>query len=302
MRIASVLPSATEIVCALGARADLVGRSEECDYPGTVRRLPVIMRARTLDGDFPSGEIDGRVRDSLGRQESLYSLDLDRLRQLRPDVLLTQDLCRVCSVTDAEVAEACTASGIAPRVVSLSPARLDDVWASIERIGTEVGRTAEGQRLGLALRRATSSPASAGPKPRVAVLEWLDPPMLAGLWVPDLVARAGGQPVGPRPGEHGLRLSWAAVADLAPDLVVVSPCSFSVERSRAELRRGRMGDALAGLHPVLGTWIADEAYFSRPGPRLAFGVELVRSLLRGVPPTAPMPVDRWAAPREVAAR
>ena len=294
MRVVSVLPSATEIVWALGHGSELVGRSAECDFPPEARSLPVVMKPRTLDAERPSGEIDRRVVEARGRGESLYSLDVPLLRSLRPELLLTQDLCGVCSVTEREVADACAAAGVRPRVVSLSPHRLDEVWASVAEVGRAVGDPAAGDRLAGSLRHR-ASPRGAGPGHRVAIVEWLDPPILAGLWTPEIVTAAGGLPLGPGPGEVGQRTSWAEIAGLRPDLLVLSPCSFSVERSVRELREPRLGRAIGTVRPPLGTFVADEAYFSRPGPRLADGIDLVRNLLRGETSPAPMPVARWSA-------
>ncbi len=295
MRVVSLLPSATEIVHDLGAGAALVGRSEECDYPAAVRALPVVMRARAWDADRPSAEIDDRVRRVRGSGESLYELDLDRLRDLAPDVLLTQDLCGVCSVTDAEVESACRATGIAPRIVTLSPRTLEEVWDSVETVGKAIDRPSEGRELAESLRARSAPPEPAGPAPpsRIAVVEWLDPPILAGLWSLDIVRAAGGESIGVQPSVPGLRTTWPDLAAAEPDLVVLSPCSFSVARSRAELEDPALRREVARLRPSHGVWLADEAHFSRPGPRLADGVELLRALRSGRDPPGPMAAERW---------
>jgi iron complex transport system substrate-binding protein len=290
MRVISVLPSATEIVDALGHGSELVARSSECDFPSEVRNLPVVMRPRTWDADRPTGEIDERVRRARARNESLYELDLALLRELRPDLLLTQNLCSVCSVTEEEVASACSLAGVSPRVVSLAPTNLSEVWDSVETVGQALGDPVGGKGLARSLRDRTRSPPSTGRT--VAVVEWLDPPILAGLWTPDLVVAAGGAPVGPRSSEPGARTTWPELARRSPDLLVVSPCSFSVARSNRELRDdpGLLA-AVRSVRPPLGIFVADEAYFSRPGPRLAAGVELIRTLLEGGRPRGPMPVE-----------
>ncbi len=302
MRIASVLPSATEIVCTLGAGDELVGRSAECDYPTSVRSVPVLMRPRTLDRALPSGEIDRRVRSARGRGESLYELDLVALVRAAPDILLTQDLCGVCSVTEAEVEEACARAGAHPRIVSISPTRLDEVWESIVTIGKAIGREAKARTLVDEIP-ARTHPAPTAALVKVAVVEWLDPPILAGLWTPDIVQAAGGVPVGPLPGEPGASTTWPELARERPDIAILSPCAFSVARTLSELG-GRPGHevrtALAGARVV----VADEAYFSRPGPRLAHGVELVRTLVSGARLSGglPMPaVPLGVGPSEAAA-
>jgi iron complex transport system substrate-binding protein len=291
MRVASVLPSATEIVCALGHRADLVARSAECDYPADVADLPIVMRPRSLDGDRPSGEIDARVRAERAEGESLYTLDVERLRALAPDLLLTQDLCGVCSVTPAEVSAACATAGIAPTVLALTPRRLAEVWGTVETVARALGDPDAGGRLATALRARTTAPSTGSSPARVAVVEWLDPPILAGLWTPDLVRAAGARSIGPAPGEPGTRTTWSAIRDAGPTLVVLSPCSFSVDRARRELADPALAAAVAALAPPAGTYVADEAYFSRPGPRLADGAELLRHLLTGSTGPAPMPVE-----------
>jgi iron complex transport system substrate-binding protein len=293
MRIVSVLPSATEIVSALGHSSELVGRSEECDYPPEVQSRPVVMRPKKWDADRPSAEIDARVREVRGRGESLYVLDVPLLRRLAPDLLITQDLCGVCSVTEEEVVAACREAGVAPGVVSLMPHTLSQVWDTVGAVGRAVGDEEAGRRLETSLRARSSGAPGPGRVPLVAVVEWLDPPILAGLWTPDIVRAAGGDAVGPCSGEPGIRTTWDEIERYAPDLVVLSPCSFSVERTEQELRRTKMHDAVARLKPRRGTYVADEAYFSRPGPRLADGIDLVRSLLAGGPGAHPMPVRRW---------
>ncbi len=293
-----MLPSATEIVCALGAGADLVGRSAECDYPPAVRALPVVMRPRTLDAARPSDEIDRRVRTARAAGESLYDLELDQLRRLRPDVLLTQDLCGVCSVTEAEVTAACAAAGIAPTVVSLTPRTLADVWASVETVGRAIGRTERARRLARSLA-ARAGERATGPPARVAVVEWLDPPILAGLWTPRMVRAAGATPVGPEEGAPGERVTWPQIAARRPELIVLSPCSFDLARTGRELAAPALAARVARAAARSRIVLADEAYFSRPGPRLADGIELLRALRVGrTEGPFPMPVRPYAAPAE----
>jgi iron complex transport system substrate-binding protein len=292
MRVVSVLPSATEIVFALGHGPELVGRSAECDWPPEVRDLPVVMRAKTWDADRPSQQIDARVQKARAGGESLYELDIDLLRKLEPDLLLTQDLCGVCSVTDAEVAAACAKADVAPLILSLTPRTLADVWRSVDSVGRALDDPTRGAALSRELRERTRAPRASGPRPTVAVVEWLEPPILAGLWAPEIVRAAGGEILGTRRGKPGVRTSWQAVAGMAPDLVIVSPCSFTVERSRRELRDPELGREVGRVRPPRGMYVADEAYFSRPGPRLADGVDLVRNLLEGTSWEPPIPVER----------
>ena len=280
------------MVVALGGRGQLVGRSEECDFPPEVRSLPVVMRAKTLDREAPAGEIDARVSETRRRGESLYTLDLPLLRSLGPDIILTQDLCGVCSVTEAEVIDACRAVALDPTVISLNPRRLTEVKDSIGRVAAAIGRPEDAEALQRRFERPASR-AGAKARKRVAVVEWLEPAILAGLWVPDMIELSGGTSVGPSAGEPGQRLDWVDLRRMEPDLVIVSPCSFDVRRTAEELRRSQRTRADLPKAPD-GCWLVDEAYFSRPGPRLADGVELLQRLLRHDSTSdLPMPAERW---------
>lgn len=293
MRIVSLLPSATEIVVALGHAPELVGRSAECDFPPAIRHREVVMRPRVQDFERSSAEIDERVRGARQREESLYTMDVEALRRLQPELILTQDLCGVCSVTGDEVRSACEEAGVHPRVVSLTPRRLAEVWESVRVVADALGDRRAGDVLASHLEhRARSRPELSG-SPRVCVVEWLDPPILAGLWVPEMVMAAGGEPLGPKPGEPGERTTWSAIGESKPDLVVLSPCSFSVDRTRREIDHGGLDPSLSALDPRRGLWLADEAYFSRPGPRLADGIDLLRARLWDEPYTPPMPARPW---------
>jgi iron complex transport system substrate-binding protein len=295
MRVVSVLPSATEIVCRLGASEELVGRSAECDYPERVRSLPVVMRPTSLDTERPSSEIDARVRASLEEGASLYELDLEVLRALRPDLLLTQDLCRVCSVTDDEVRSACRTAGVAPRIVALTPRNLPEVEASLAQVGAALGRDVEAERLRTELVERARMPAPRHPG-RVAVLEWVEPTIEAGLWTPDLIRAAGGTPWSSDSGGRAQVVDLAALERDPPELAIVSPCSFSVDRTLRELRTSPVGRRLRALRLPQGVWVADEAFFSRPGPRLIEGAELVHRLLDGRDPFEGDRVVAWSLP------
>jgi iron complex transport system substrate-binding protein len=296
VRIVSLLPSATETVALLGREKDLVGRSSECDAPASVRSLPEVMRPRTWDAERSSADIDARVRSVRSAGQSLYELDVPLLARLRPDLILTQDLCGVCSVTEAEVAAACAQAGLQPSILSLTPRSLVEVGATIEAIGRAVGTGPRAARLARELRRTEPPPTSA-PRPRVAVVEWLDPPILAGLWTSEMVDRAGGFSVGPPAGAVGERTRWSEIRRRRPEIVVLAPCSFSLDRTVRELDRTRLGAELLELRTPGGVWIADEAYFSRPGPRLAQGIALLRALLGRGGRDRPMAVQRWDPPR-----
>lgn len=294
MRVVSLLPSATEITAALGHAGDLVGRSAECDYPPEVRGLPVVMRPRVDDFHRPSREIDLRVREARRANESLYALDVPLLRRVRPDVVLTQDLCGVCSVTGDEVQSACKEAGIQPTIVSLTPTTLEEVWTSIEAVGTALRAGSAAGRLAQELRRRSAPDARGRRSTRVAVVEWLDPPIVAGLWVPEMIATAGGVAVGNEAGKPAVTTSWEAIRGLRPDLMLLAPCSFSVDRTRQEIETAGLRGLLQSMECALGVWVVDEAYFSRPGPRLADGVDLIRSILYSEPYVPPMPASPFA--------
>jgi iron complex transport system substrate-binding protein len=291
-RVLSLLPSATEIVHGLGCGDRLVGRSEECDYPPEVCDLPVVMRARMWDSARPSSEIDRRVQETRGRAESLYQLDLDLLRQLAPDLILTQELCGVCSVTESEVLAACRSSDLAPQILTLTPRRLSEVWNSIQLVANALRVPDRGAKFVSRISEATRVSGSP-PRAGVAVIEWLDPPIVAGLWTPDMIFLAGGTPVLSTPGRPGVRSTWADLERIGIDLLLLSPCSFSISRTLEEMEDADIAASVGSVPTPLGTWIVDEANFSRPGPRLLCGVLLIRSLIHSSVPPADVPATRW---------
>ncbi|MCS6914955.1 MAG: ABC transporter substrate-binding protein [Myxococcales bacterium] len=280
MRVASLLPSATEIVCALGAGSELVGVSHECDYPALVRGLPVLTRSR-IDATGSSRAIHEAVRSVLQSALSLYAIDEEALAAAAPQVILTQDLCEVCAVSLAEVQAAVArlpGCGGAT-VVSLRPKRLADVLGDVERVGQALGRREEAQAVRAELERrmaAVVSRALAAPtRPRVVTVEWLDPIMLGGMWMPELVAMAGGQPLGPRPGAEAVTIQAADLCALDPEVVLVKPCGFTLPRTLAEL-------AASPLPPLPGARVYatdGSAYFNRPGPRLVESLEMLAACI-----------------------
>lgn len=278
MRIVSLLPSATEIVYALGLDEQLVGVSFECDEPPQARHdHPVVVSGLDTHGLTP-GQIDAAVRARVASGEDLYTLHAAALQPLAPDLVLTQDLCQVCALPAGEVDAALAYLGCRAEVVTLDPSRLSDVLATIELVGQRAGipDRAKGFANGLRDRLAAVSHAVAGrARPRVAVLEWTDPPFSAGHWVPDLVTAAGGQSVLGEAGGRSAELSWAAVTAAEPELVLVAPCGFhlsdAVDQARSVL------DQLPNSIPV---WAIDaDGLVVRPGPRLVDGVEAIASIL-----------------------
>lgn len=278
-RIVSLLPSATEIVCALGAGDELVGISHECDFPPEVAGRPVLTRSR-LDPAASSRAIDGAVRAVVADALSLYAVDEERLAALAPDVIVTQDLCEVCAVSldDVRAAVARLAARAGARrpveIVSLSPTRLGNVLDDLERVGRAIGRVGAAieLRARLAARMDAIGRRIPSARPRVATIEWLDPLMLGGTWMPELVERAGGVAVGVEPGRPAPTVSPAELAALAPEVVVVKPCGFSIERTLLER------PLLERLAAVVGGRILvtdGNAYFNRPGPRLVESLEIL---------------------------
>jgi iron complex transport system substrate-binding protein len=285
MRIVSLLPGATEIVALLGLQSQLVGVSHECDFPPGVERLPKVTRSLIPVG-ISSREIDELVRERMADGGALYGLDLPLLDSLRPDVILTQALCDVCAIAEEEVrAAACRLPG-PPRVINLHPQRLEDVLLAIEDVAQAAEVIERGRDVVAALReridavvRRTQTIAS---RPRVVVLEWIDPPFSSGHWTPELVEMAGGIEGLGRAGLPSESVAWQAIVDWQPEVLVIACCGFGVERTRQDLpilehqpgydelpcvRQGR-------VHLVDGS-----AYFSRPGPRLVDTLEILAQLL-----------------------
>ena len=279
MRIVSLLPSATEIVAALGLGNRLVGRSAECDWPPQVAALPVVTAARIDSEQLSGAEIDAAVRDAVLDGSSLYSVDAGLVRELAPDVVVTQDLCRVCAVSSDEVRRI---EALDCEVVALDPHTLAEVEDSVRSLAARLGATAAADGVVAGMRRTIASAASAveGRAPRrVFLAEWHDPPFAAGHWLPEMVELAGGTDVLGAAGRPSRPVTWEEVRDAAPDLVVLAPCGFDAERARRE------SAAVKVSCPVV--CVDANAYYSRPAPRLAHGVAQLAHLLH--PDAAPDP-------------
>ena len=289
MRVVSLLPSATEIVYALGLGDQLVGVTFECDEPASARQdKTVVVGGRDTSGMTPAA-IDAYVRTRVAAGEDLYTLHADALAALAPDLILTQDLCRVCALPAGRVEEALDYLGCTAGVVSLDPRTLDDVLATILTVGERTGARPQAERLVTALRRrlaAVAEQVAGRRRPAVAVIEWTDPPFTAGHWVPDLVTAAGGQPVAARPGGRSQQASWEQIAAAGPELAVVAPCGFHLDAAAAQAE-------LAARHlPGIPVWAIDaDGLVVRPGPRLIDGVEALAAILHPGLAT-PVPVDR----------
>ena len=288
MRLVSLLPSATEIVYALGLGDDLVGVTFECDEPPSARaEKTIVVGGRDTKGMTP-GEIDRYVRDQLAAGADLYTLHAQALAELRPELILTQDLCRVCALPTDHVEDALGYLGCQADVLSLDPRTLGEVLDSITLVGNRAGVPDRASTLvaGLRSRLAAVETAVAGlNRPKVALVEWVDPPFTAGHWIPDLITAAGGEPVAARPGQPSVQTTWAEVAAAEPDLILVSPCGYHLAGAIDQARL-----AAAALPAGLPVWAIDaDGIVVRPGPRVVDGVEAIASILHpaAMPPSAP---------------
>jgi len=287
LRIVSLVPNATEILFALGAGDLVVGVSHECDHPPAARRLPQLTGS-ALPPELPPAAVDQAVTAQLESGASLYTLDEERLAALAPDLLFTQSLCPVCAVSGAQVGDAIAGFTACPRIVSLDPRRLADVLADVSRVARAIGREAEGDRLLAALERrleATRRSVAGRPRPRVAALEWLDPPFVAGHWVPEMIGTAGGLDALARAGEPSRRTRWEEVAAADPDVVVAMPCGFDAEGSRAQvasLAGLPEWEALRAVRDAAVVAVDANGCFSRPGPRLVDGIEALAAAFAAV--------------------
>jgi iron complex transport system substrate-binding protein len=273
VRIVSLLPSATEILFAVGAGADVVGVTFECDFPPEARQRRIVSDT-TLPGGLTPAQIDAAVRAKLAAGEDLYTLDEGALRAINPDLIVTQDLCAVCAVDVGEVDKALEHLGCRADVLTLDPMTLDEVMASIETVGRATDTEERASALVTTLRRRLDDLAGvvAGrPRARMVVLEWTEPPFSAGHWVPDMVTAAGGEVVLGVSGARSEQIEWAAVATAEPDVIVVAPCGYRLEGA-TQLARQLL--STGNLPPNVPVWAVDaDAAFVRPGPRVVEGVQ-----------------------------
>ena len=280
MKICSLLPSATEILFALGLGGDVAGVSHECDFPPEAKSKPVLIKSRITHTESAAA-IDTQVREFLQRGESLYSVDFELLRAIEPDLIVTQDLCHVCAATPDDLGAALAHIERQPRVVTLNPHSFADVCADIRAVGEAAGRAEQADRLVAEFKRAVASVerAVAGlGRPRVVCLEWLDPPYVAGHWVPEMVERAGGVDVLGRPGKPSFRVDWDAALAARPDVVLVMPCGYTLAAAEAEFRNlplPRGWNDLPAVRDGRVYVVEASGYFSRPGPRLAEGLKIL---------------------------
>lgn len=285
VRIVSLLPSGTEIVCALGEQSSLVGVSHECDYPPRVRLQPIVSHAR-IKAAGASAAIDRDVRALVEQGLSIYELDVERLQSLKPDLIITQDQCDVCAVPLADV-EAAVRDVLSSdvQIVSLSPRTLNDVWKDIDRVAQAIDQVKAGATIVAdgKQRLATLAGQIAGfGRPVVACIEWLDPLMIAGNWMADLVAIAGGAYPFVESGEPSRVVTWEDLASASPEVVVVAPCGFNIQQSRRELGALTVRpdwQALPGVQQGRASVIDGSAYLNRPGPRIVESTEILAGLI-----------------------
>lgn len=286
MKIVSFLPSATEILYALGAGEMVVAVSHECDYPLEAQRKPIVSRARFDHTQLDSAAIDTLVSQTLARGEGLYTIDLEVLKQANPDLLITQELCDVCAVTGSDLSSALAATGLAPEILTLTPKNLAGMFGNIQQVGEAIGLRERAERLVAELtarvERVAAVAQGVESRPTVFCLEWLDPPYAGGHWVPELVALAGGRdPLG-RPGEDSRRVRWEDVAAAAPEIIVVTACGLGVARTLREMPRLAQQPGWHDLPAVRQdrVYVTDgSAYFSRPGPRVVDGLEILAHII-----------------------
>jgi len=292
-RVVSLIASATEIVCALGARDRLVGRSHECDFPEDVTLLPVLTSPKfPVNGS--SYEIDQRVKAILQEGLSVYRVDAEKLKALRPHVIVTQDHCEACAVSlkDVELA-LCDWSGSAAKIVSLRPDGLADIWQDIRQVARALGRESKGESVVAELRARMQAiaevSATARYRPRVASIEWIDPLMAGGNWMPELVEMAGGIDVFGEAGQHSPTLAWDELRRADPDVIFVSPCGFDAPTTLREMSSlvGRPGwEDLRAVRQRRVAIADGNQYFHRPGPRLVESLEILARILH---PEATLP-------------
>ncbi|MBA2502497.1 MAG: cobalamin-binding protein [Pyrinomonadaceae bacterium] len=286
LRIVSLLPSATEIACALGLEDALVGVTHECDYPASVVGLPQLTASRISHETMTSHEIDTAVRAQLDGHGSIYNLDETKLYELKPDLILTQELCDVCAVSYKTVKQAARIFETEVPIVSLEPNTIADIFANIRTVGELAGRDAEAERvvndLTVRLDRLATRLADVETRPRTLMLEWLEPPFAPGHWVPEQVALAGGDPSFGRTGQPSTTTTAKEIQTYAPETIVLIPCGYYKEDILRQLPTSTLPEGFSELPAVRSgnVWAVDAtSYFSRPGPRVVRGAEILASIL-----------------------
>ena len=299
MRICSLFSSATELLGAIGAGRSIVGRSELCDYPSSVRRAPVVVRSRIASERLSSRGIHDAVQRLSRLGAHHYDIDVELLKRLRPDVLVTQTLCNVCAAGHQEVHEAVAQLPTTPKILTVNAERFADMFSALKTLGRATGHQRQADRLSATLHRACervrSRAKAAAARPRVWCAEWMEPVMAAGHWVPELIERAGGRDGLGRVGNDSVPLPWSTIRRYDPEVILVMPCSFSIDRTLRERRWLTQRPGWKRLRAVKAgrVFAVETAFFHRPGPRLVEGLKIVAALLHP---------DRFAAPSPARAR
>jgi iron complex transport system substrate-binding protein len=285
MRIVSLLPSATEILFALGADKEVVGVSHECDFPPQARTRRVVIHSR-LPHNAPPLEIDRLVREYVGRGESLYSVDAEALRELEPDLIVTQDLCQVCAASPDDLATTLARFPVPPEVLCLNPQDLGDVWRDILWVGEETRRGHEAEaileKIGARLGQLESQLDGIEHRPRVAILEWLQPFYVAGHWVPEMIEIAGGNDALGKKRTPSFRVSAEEVINAAPEILLIAQCGYGAQQARDEYNGMTFPEEWSAIPAVRNSQVYAldaSGYFSRPGPRLMTGIEALAKIL-----------------------
>lgn len=299
MRIVSLTPSATEIICALGLEGCLVGVSHECDFPASVKQLPKLTQ-NLIPSTAGSGEIDEWVRDRVKTQQSLYSLDQSLLASLQPDLVVTQTLCNVCAVAEDDVTAAVRSLPVQPVVVNLAPSRLADLFENVRQVGQAAGVADRAEIVVNSMKdrvaAITRKTDLIGYRPRVVLLEWVDPLFCSGHWTPELIQLAGGYEGIGREGQPSRTISWEDVRSFDPEVLVLACCGFDIQRGLEEREILRRLSGYSELNCVRNgrVYVSDgNAYFNRPGPRLVESLQILASAIH--PELHPLPAELQSA-------
>ncbi len=285
-RIVTLLPSATEIVCALGFESEIVGRSHECDFPTSVKRLPALTEPK-FNPEGSSADIDARVKTIVREALSVYRVDAGKLRELRPDTIITQSQCEVCAVSQTDVDAAVAEwTGVRPKVVSLAPYSLGDVFADMQRVAAALGASERGDKLVHELHIRCDEIREVCSKlkhrPTIACIEWIEPMMAAGNWMPTLVEMAGGINLFGKAGEHSPWMKFEELAAADPEVIMIAPCGFGIPRASEELHLLQKQRGWKEIRAVRDgrVFLADgNQYFNRPGPRIVESLEIMAELM-----------------------
>jgi iron complex transport system substrate-binding protein len=313
MRIISLLASATEIITELGCLEQMVGRSHECDYPPEILHLPVVSTTQ-ININTSSEQIDAQIKQLVQQKEviqedafkalSIYSLDVDLLQRLQPDIIFTQTQCEVCAVSERDVVQAIQhLTGLQPLVISLTPYQLSDVWEDVLRVGKALDRLEQAQKLVEnyeqrleRLRGITTDLCKGRPEPRVTLLEWLDPLMATGNWTPELITYAGGKNIFGEIGQHAPWITWEELQAADPDILILAPCGFTLERTLQEvyvLQQHPVWRSLRAVQQERVYAIDGNSYINRSGPRLVESAEVLARVIWGMEIGVTVPEGSW---------